>query len=101
MKRILSAALGLAMLAGSAATAAADPWDHEGYDRDRYYHHHNDGAAVVAGIGFLTLAAVIAAQHRDHDGWYARHCSYYRDWDGYYHRVCERDRYDDGYRYGY
>jgi hypothetical protein len=37
MKRILTGLVGLAMLA-SAGGAAAQPWDHDRHDRDRYEH---------------------------------------------------------------
>jgi hypothetical protein len=63
---------------------------HDGYsynyrDRDyRYRRHSDNGAAIVFGLGVLTLAAVLASQHHDHDGWYGREGGYYRDYDGYY-----------------
>jgi hypothetical protein len=100
MKRLLSAALSLTLLGASVSAASADPYDHYRYHRD----HDGNGAAIFAGFGLLTLAAVLASQHRhDHDGWY-RDCGYVRDDDGYYHRVCERpyyDGYDRGYGRGY
>jgi len=92
MKRLLSAALALSLLGGSAAVAA--PYDQGGQSNDRGYssqgnngsydnqdrgdnyrgHPHNDGGAIVAGVGILTLAAVLASQHRHHfhEGWYNR-----------------------------
>ena len=100
MKRLLSAALAFSLIGSTAAFA--DPYDHgyggyrdRGYgnygysynyrDRDYRYRRHNDnGAAIVFGLGFLTLAAVLASQHHDHDGWYDRDGGYSRDDDGYY-----------------
>jgi hypothetical protein len=95
MKRLICAVLAV-ILSGTTA-AVADPYDHggqsfnEGYDnRDHstYYRGHgdNNGGAVVAGIGLLALAAILASQHRHHwhRGWYGH--------DGY--------RYGDSYRYG-
>jgi hypothetical protein len=106
MKRLLSAALALSLFGGTAAFA--DPYDHgdrgyNGYgynyhDRDyRSYHRHGDnGAAVVAGLGILTLAVVLASQHHhDHDGWYNRDRGY--DGDGYYRDGYGRDGYGGGY----
>jgi len=100
MKRLASVALALSLLSGTAAVAA--PYDHgnQGYnygyssqdrgDRDR---RDGNGAAVVAGVGFLALAAILASQHRHHDGWYNHEHGRYRDGDGY--------RRGDGYNRGY
>lgn len=79
MKRLMSAALVLALLSGTAASA--DPWGygprgghHERYDRgwDRgwdHHRHHDDGTgtAVAVGVGLLALTAIIAAADRDRD----------------------------------
>ena len=71
-KRLMSAALALALLSGTAASA--DPWHgprgghYDRYDRyDRGYRHHNDGAgaAVAVGVGLLALTAILAASERD------------------------------------
>jgi hypothetical protein len=103
MKRILGTALAFSLIGATAASA--DPYDH-GYRSDhsygyRDYHsyrrHDDNGAAIFAGLGILTLAAVLASQHRDHDGWYDRDHGYYRNDDGYYRNY---DR-GDGYSYGY
>ena len=95
MKRLVSLALAATLLTGTAAAAA--PYDHGG---ERYYrgHDNNDGAAFVAGVGLIALAAILASQHNHHyhRGWYGRdgwHDGYARGYDG---------RYDGQYRdYGY
>jgi len=103
MKRFLSAALALSLLAGTAAQA--DPFEHayrdgrhdgyshgfdrgynrgydngygngfeNGYDRDRR-HHDNTGTAIAVGVGLIALTAILASQdHGDHD----RERVYYR-----------------------
>ena len=79
MKRLVSAALALTLLGTTAA--AADPYDRggQGYDRgyDNAYrgHDRDNNGAFVAGVGFLTLAAILASQHRHrhfHEGWFNR-----------------------------
>jgi hypothetical protein len=79
MKRLLSATLALTLLGATAA--AAEPYYRggQGYDRDyddAYRGHDRDNSgAIVAGVGFLTLAAILASQHRHrhfHDGWFNR-----------------------------
>lgn len=91
MKRLLSAALALSLLSGTAAFA--EPFDHRGgghYDFDRGRHdwngrghrgHGNDaGTAIAVGVGLLALTAIIAAsQDRDRQAQYER-----RRYDGYY-----------------
>jgi len=96
MKRLLSAALAFSLIGSTAAFA--DPYGHGYGDRDyRYGRHDDNGAAIVFGLGVLTLAAVLASQHNDHDGWYDRDRGYYRGDDGYY-----RDGYARDYNgYGY
>ena len=99
MKRLLSATLAATLLGGSAAVAA--PYDHDGrgyeggYYRDR---GDNNGAAIVAGLSFITLAAILASQHHHyHDGWYGRDDGRYYGNDGN-----GRDYgrgYGDGYSY--
>ena len=64
MKRLVSAALALTMLSGTAAVAA--PYDHGGYNGgygDQYRRHDNNNGAIVAGVGILALAAILASQH--------------------------------------
>ena len=109
MKCLLSAALALSLLGGTAAVAA--PYDRGGYnsgyydqdynagygDRDRRDNYRgrgdNNGAAVVAGIGILALAAILASQnHRNH-----RH--YHQGWHN--GRYGYRDGYNRGYNYDY
>ena len=95
MKRLASVALALSLLSGTAAVAA--PYDHgnqgdnSGYSKQDRRDRDNGGAAVVAGVGILALAAILSSQHRHHDGWYNREDGRYRDGDGYgrgdgYHR---------------
>jgi hypothetical protein len=83
MKRLVSAALALTLLGATAA--AAEPYDrggqgynggyYNGYDNAYRGHDRDDNGAFVAGAGFLTLAAILASQHRHHryhSGWYNR-----------------------------
>lgn len=81
MKRLVSATLALTLLGGSAAVAA--PNDHSGNQdytgsygnsyRDDNYRGHDGGGAIVAGVGILALAAILASQHHHyHYGWYNR-----------------------------
>lgn len=93
MKRLLSAALALSLLSGTAAFA--EPFDHRGgqhqrgdFDRgnrgwDGRHHrgHGNDaGTAIAVGVGLLALTAIIAAsQDRDRQAQYER-----RRYEGYY-----------------
>ena len=81
MKRILSAALALSLLGGSAAVAA--PYGHgnfgqrNGYSeqyRGNHYrgdhyrgHRGNDGAAIAFGVGILALTAIIASQNHERE----------------------------------
>ena len=79
MKNLVSVVLALSLLGGSAAVAA--PYDHGGqgynssYDDqvrgDNYRGRDNNGGEIVAGVGILTLAAILASQHRHH-GWHNR-----------------------------
>jgi len=71
MKRLISAALALALLSGTAAYA--DPYGHgsryghqERWDGG-YRHHRGDGAgaAVAVGFGLLALTAILASQNRE------------------------------------
>ena len=96
MKRLVSAALALSLLGGTAAAAA--PYDNGA----RHYRarHGDNGAAVAAGIGLLALVAILASQqhqHRHyHRGWYNRDG---RDYDNGYARSYgyQQGDYYDGY----
>ena len=116
MKRLISATLALSLLGATAASAApvnrAIPIQY----RDDGYRHRGDdnGPAIAAGVGFLALMAILASQHRDHDGWRDRGYDQggwgRRDDDrgygnggydrGYGNGGYERG-YDNGYGYGY
>jgi hypothetical protein len=81
MKRILSVALALTLLSGSAAVAG--PYGHGNYGQRNGYseqyrgdhyrgghyrgHRGNDGGAIAFGIGILALTAIIASQNRDRE----------------------------------
>lgn len=70
MKRLMSAALALALLSGTAASA--DPWGgrHMRYDHGWRHHRHHDndaGTAIAVGVGLLALTAIIASADRDRD----------------------------------
>ena len=111
MKRLVSATLALSLLGGSAAVAA--PYDHGGqgyyggnqgyyanqgyagsygdpYRGDYRRHGSNDGGAIIAGVGILALAAILASQHRHH-----------RYHQGWYNRDGRAYGYDNGYSRGY
>jgi hypothetical protein len=115
MKRLMSAALALALLSGTAASA--DPFGygprgghHERYDRgwDHRRHRDNDaGTAFAVGFGLLALTAIVAAADRDRDETRVRAYDYppppppppprYRD---QYGPAPDRDRsYDQGRDY--
>ncbi len=96
MKRLVSATLALTLLGGSAAVAApSDRGGNQGYDsgygnayRGDNYRGHNgsNGGAIVAGVGILTLAAILASQHRHHYyhyGWYKGDGDRYGYYNGY------------------
>ena len=65
MKKILAATLALTLLGATAATAA--PYGHS------YYRGGDNGGAIVAGIGLLALAGILASQHHDYDRDYGRY----------------------------
>ena len=76
MKRILSVALALTLLSGSAAVAG--PYGHGNYGQHKGYsqqyrgdhyrgHRGNDGGAIAFGFGILALTAIIASQNRDRE----------------------------------
>lgn len=113
MKRLMSAALALALLSGTAASA--DPFGygprggyHQRYDRgwDRgwdHRRHHDDGAgaAIAAGIGLFALTAIIAASDRDREETRVRAYDYPPPpppRDRYYNSTPDRD-YDQGSDY--
>jgi Ni/Co efflux regulator RcnB len=92
MKRLLSAALALSLLSGTAAFA--EPFDHRGghHDSNRGRHdwngrhhrgHDNDaGTAIAVGVGLLALTAIIASsQDRERQAQYERQRNddYYRN----------------------
>lgn len=85
MKRLIGATLALSLLGVTAASAA--PYGYDNQYRNDAYRYDDNGAAVAAGIGFLTLAAILASQnHRDfyvdrgyHGGWHDDHGG--RDFD--------------------
>ena len=82
MKRLVSAALALSLL-GTTAAVAAPYGNGNFYNRDNYRGHGDgNGAAIVAGVGLVTLAAILASQHH--------HRHWHRGWYG-----------NDGYSYGY
>jgi len=110
MKRILSVALALSLLSGTAAAAA--PYGHGGYGSNhgyaeqyrgntyRGYHrgHGDAGAAIAVGVGLLALTAIIASQNRDQDrmqdrGDY-RNRDYGRGQPGYEQRGYDQPGYD-------
>jgi hypothetical protein len=104
MKRLVSATLALSLLGGSAAVAA--PYDHGGqgynggYSNQYRGHDGNNGGAIVAGVGILTLAAILASQHhhhRYHQGWYNRDGGSYGYGNGY--NQSYGNRYNQGYGY--
>ncbi|HXS06264.1 MAG TPA: hypothetical protein VN723_05685 [Rhizomicrobium sp.] len=103
MKRLIGAALALSLLGATAASAAPAHGALQQVDyRDHSYRHRDNGngAAVVAGIGFLALAAILASQNNhDHDGWY-RQDNGWRDRDYGYRDYGYRDYgyRNDGYR---
>jgi len=102
MKRLIGAALALSLLGATAASAAPAHGALQQVDyRDHSYRHRDNGngAAVVAGIGFLALAAILASQNNhDRDGWY-RHDNGWRDRD-YGYRPYDQGYGNRGYGYG-
>ncbi len=93
MKRLVSATLALTLLGATAAVA--EPYDRggQGYEgaRDGYGDsYRDDSGAIVAGVGILTLAAILASQHRHHHyhyGWYnRRYAERYGDYGSRDHR---------------
>ena len=104
MKRLIGAALALSLLGATAASAAPAHGALQQVDyRDHSYRHRDtgNGAAVVAGIGFLALAAILASQNNhDHDGYWRDRDYGYRNYDRDY-GYRNYDRGYGGYGYGY
>ncbi len=104
MKRLLSAALALSLLSGTAAVAG--PYDHgnRGYSEHHYDRgrHDDTGAAVAVGVGALALFAILASQNNDRrdEAAYERDRGYGPSYDnpGYDNRGYDRG-YDRGYNY--
>jgi len=90
MKRLVSAVLALSLL-GTTAAVATPYRDGSFSNRDNYRDHSDgNGAAIVAGVGLVALAAILASQHRHHHwhrGWYGN--------NGY----DDSRSYNDGYVY--
>ena len=93
MKRLVCAALAITLLGTTAAVA--DPYgrggqgyyngnDNRGYSTGYRRGGDGDGGAILAGVGLLTLAAILASQHHHHwhQGWYG-HDGYRYDGDHY------------------
>jgi hypothetical protein len=60
MKRLLSIALALSLLGGSAAVAAPYGYGNRGYS------HGNNNGALFAGLGIVALAAILASRNNNH-----------------------------------
>lgn len=104
MKRLLSAALALSLLSGTAVYA--EPFDHRGgqherhdYDRnyrggDHWRHRDRDngaGTAIAIGVGLLALTAILASQDNDRE----RDVRYDRRYDYRYDAPPPPPTYDD------
>jgi len=75
MRRLLSAALALTLLGGSAAYADPHGYGHRDYYGERHHfrgRHDDTGAAIAAGVGVLALIAILASQDRE------RHAAQYQ-----------------------
>lgn len=99
MKRLVSAVLALSLLGTTAAVAS--PYRDGGFDNRDHYRGHDDGdgAAILAGVGVVALAAILASQHHHHHwhhGWYGNN-----DGRGYRDGYAYNGNYGYGSGYGY
>ena len=89
MKRLISATLALTLLSGTAAVAAPTDHGRNGYNQDyRGDRGRSDNSgAIVAGVGLLAIAAILASQshsqHGYHQGWYSNNHYGHNDYRGY------------------
>jgi hypothetical protein len=92
MKRILTSAVALVIVATSFPSAASARDWHRGY-------HHHRGDGVAAGVVGLALGAVLGAAITDssHRRYYDRRYDRCYDRCGYYHEGYYEDGYYDGY----
>jgi len=100
MKRLISATLALTLLSGTAAVAA--PADHgrngynQGYNQDYRGDRgrSNNSGAIIAGVGLLAIAAILASN--SHDRYESDYRGYHQGWYNHGNRY---DHYGRGYGY--